>query len=253
VRNATSDALSQWADTPAGRLFLDYEAAQIRKQLPESVPPEQLLWLSAFQCDAPVDALSVCSDLDKLSPGRNAIVAHEYELPFFDNEFPRVISAHVHEYTVEPHRYLRELARVIEPEGQLIISGYNMFNILGVGLRHRLYRRVGSPVYPAHYLGVGRLKDWLRLLGFELEGGGFFYYLPLTRSLAILDRLRWMEAAGNRWWPRASAGFVLAARKRLPGVTPLSSREKLRLWAPAPQPALARVTQAGLMEKHEQG
>jgi len=251
VRNVTNGALGQWADTPAGKLFLDCEAEQIRKQMPETRQSEQLLWLSAFHCEAPVEALSVCSKLDKIPPNYNAIIAHEYELPFFDNEFPMVISSHVHEYTAEPHRYLRELARVIEPEGQLIISGYNLFNILGVGLRHRLYRRAGSPVYPTHYLSIHRLKDWLRLLGFELEGGGFFYYLPLTRSPVILDKLRWMESAGNRWWPRASAGFTLTARKRLPGMTPLSNRAKLRLWAPAPQPALARVTQAGLTEKHE--
>ncbi len=251
MRRVTDEALNSWAETPAGKLFLAYEAEHIKRQLPQSALPAQQLWLSAFRNDIPLKDAVLCAKPDQTPVHRPAVITHEYELPFYDNEFPLVISSHMHEFTEEPHRYLRELARVVEPEGQLIISGYNLFNIFGIGLRHQLYGRAGSPVYPIHYLAIRRLKDWLRLLGFELEGGSYFYYLPLTRSPAILHKLRWMEAAGSRWWPRASAGFTLTARKRLPGMTPLSERARLRLWTPVPQPALARVTEAGLTESHE--
>ncbi len=240
LRKEAGGRLDQWAASPSGGLFLDHERKQVETLISPSVHGEAPLWLSAFQCKPPVEAVLICSrDDDASGLGGMTVIAREFELPFANQQFSTIISSHVHEYTEDPHEYLRELARITEPEGQLIISGFNPFNLFGIGLRHKLYKREGAPVYPSHYLSVYRLKDWLRLLGFELEGGSYFYYLPLSRSPFVLHKLEWMERAGNRWWPRASGGFILTARKRMPGMTPLVKKNRLRLWSPSPQPVIA--------------
>ena len=58
------------------------------------------------------------------------------------------------------------------------------------------------------YIFKDRIKDWLKLLGFELNGGRFGCYAPPFRRAEWLARFRFMEKAGERWWP--ILGGVLA-------------------------------------------
>jgi hypothetical protein len=85
-----------------------------------------------------------------------------------------------------------------------------------------------------------RLKDWLALLGFELNGGRFGCYAPPFSQGRWLERFGFMEKAGDRWWPICGGVYVVRAVKRVAGmrlVTP-SWRDKR-----APKKALAPVTQ----------
>jgi hypothetical protein len=62
------------------------------------------------------------------------------------------------------------------------------------------------------------LKDWLALLGFELNGGRFGCYAPPFPQGNWLERFAFMESAGARWWPIAGAVYVVRAVKRTLGV-----------------------------------
>jgi hypothetical protein len=77
------------------------------------------------------------------------------------------------------------------------------------------------------------VRDWLRLLGFEVEHGRFgCWRLPL-RSDSGLARFGWLEGAGARFWPVLGAVYMVEAVKRVHGMrlVGLARRRKLRARA----------------------
>jgi hypothetical protein len=68
------------------------------------------------------------------------------------------------------------------------------------------------------FIGYRRLRDWLRLLSFEVEAGRFGCYRPPMGSQRWLSRFGWMESAGDRWWPVFGAVYFVVAVKRVRGM-----------------------------------
>jgi hypothetical protein len=119
---------------------------------------------------------------------------------------------------------LREVGRVLVPEGRVVITGFNPTSLWGLrqGLA-RMRRRtgLGGPLFlprAGDFIGYWRLRDWLRLLGFEVELGRFGCWRPPFRTQRWLERGGWMESLGERWWPVLGAVYVLVAVKRVRGV-----------------------------------
>jgi hypothetical protein len=93
---------------------------------------------------------------------------------------------------------------------------------------------------PGEFIGYWRLRDWLRLLSFEVEGGRFGAYRPALRSQRWLDRFGWMDRVGDRWWPVFGSVYMVVAVKRLRGMRLVGLARRDRVKAPA---APAVVTQ----------
>jgi hypothetical protein len=92
------------------------------------------------------------------------------------------------------------------------------------------FQRNGAP-WDAKFIGLLRLREWLRVLGFELNGGSFGRYAPPFREKRWLDRFAFMEKAGARWWPVTGGIYVVRAKKRVHGmriVTPAWRQERAR-------------------------
>ena len=68
------------------------------------------------------------------------------------------------------------------------------------------------------FLRYRRLRDWLRLLSFEVEDGRFGCYRMPVASLKWLQRSAWMERVGERWWPVFGAVYFVVAVKRVRGM-----------------------------------
>lgn len=166
------------------------------------------------------------------------------ELPFAANSIDLVVMPHVLEFHEDPHQILREVERVLIPDGQLVVTGFNPLSPWG--LRQRLTRH--SQEFPAngHYISVLRLKDWLQLLSFEVDRGNFGCYVPPCKQERWFKRLHFLEAAGDRWWSFAGGVYLLRAVKRVRG---------MRLILPAwnqkknPRKALTTVTHKEIEER----
>jgi SAM-dependent methyltransferase len=148
-------------------------------------------------------------------------IADFHQLPFASNSLDLVVLPHVLEFDADPHRILREVERVLVPEGQVVVTGFNPFSLWG--LNRSVRRRSSDAPWNGRYISVSRLKDWFALLGFETRSGAFGCYAPPLHQEKWLSRFNFMELAGDRWWPIAGAVYVMQGIKRQHGMRLLSA------------------------------
>ncbi|WP_153100855.1 class I SAM-dependent methyltransferase [Paraburkholderia hayleyella] len=170
---------------------------------PYTVPPATRIKTLAQQ-HAPADRSTLWCDL--------------LDLPFEAQSVDLIVMPHTLEFTSDPHRLLREAERVLMPEGQLVILGFNSLSLWGA--RQSVGKMTGCPFVPATHdlIAFTRIKDWIKLLGFDLERGRFGCYRPPLASDKWLSRYAFMEAAGDRWWPIFGAAYMIKAVKRVRGM-----------------------------------
>lgn len=101
------------------------------------------------------------------------------------------------------------------PEGHIVIAGFNPISLWG--FKRKVGRRDEYP-WRGDFIGLLRLRDWLKLLGFELNGGRFGCYAPPFSQAKWLERFAFMEKAGDRWWPICGGLYVVRAIKRVRGM-----------------------------------
>jgi SAM-dependent methyltransferase len=157
----------------------------------------------------------------------------EFEaLPFAENSLDLLILPHSLELSPDPHATLREAERVLMPEGKLIICGFNPLSLWGFKQkRSHLYKRLnfGDLYLPeaGEMIAYRRLRDWLRLLNFDVEPGHFGCYRPAVRSAGMLQRFAWIDKLGERYWPIFGAVYFVVAVKRVRGMRMISPIKKL--------------------------
>ncbi|APR36514.1 class I SAM-dependent methyltransferase [Paraburkholderia sp. SOS3] len=227
-----------WTDSPPGRYVLQWEQAQLDRVVSD-VFGFHALQLGLPQLDAlrenrmpgrglVLDAASGSSAPYVLPdgqagglpgrhspPSRSTIWCDLLDLPFEAQSVDLIVMPHTLEFTSDPHRLLREAERVLMPEGRLIILGFNSLSLWGA--RQSVGKMTGRPFVPAAHdlIAFTRLKDWIKLLGFDLDRGRFGCYRPPLVSDVWLNRYAFMEAAGDRWWPIFGAAYMVTAIKRV--------------------------------------
>lgn len=146
-------------------------------------------------------------------------------LPVASDSVDVVLLLHTLDFYPDPHQTLREVERVLIPEGRLIVVGFNPWSLWGV--RRLLGSRSGSTPWNGRFLSVGRIHDWLSLLGFRIETTKPLLFRPPLRQRVLMDRLDLLERSGKRWWPALSAVYVVEAVKQVSTLTPIKPLWKL--------------------------
>jgi len=137
------------------------------------------------------------------------------DLPVESNSVDLIVLPHTLEFSEHPHQVLREAARVLRPEGHVVIAGFNPLSLWG--LRRSIGRRSDFP-WTGRFIHLPRVKDWFALVGLEIVAGSMACYAPPCSEQKWLDRFGFMEKAGDRWWPIAGGVFFLQAIKRVRGI-----------------------------------
>ncbi len=155
-------------------------------------------------------------------------------LPFPNLSLDLVLLPHALELARDPHDTLREVERVLRPEGRVVITGFNPGSLWGLRQRLGLWRRHiglgGRPFMPSEgeMIGYRRVRDWLRLLGFEVEQGRFGCWRPPLRSQRWLERTAWLDRIGEQAWPVFGAAYIVVAVKRVRGMRLVGMVNRLR-------------------------
>lgn len=214
-------ALGPWLETAAGQYVRSWEQSRLDELTAD------IFGFHALQIGLPqVCALQASrmpykwlSDTSAAPMGDDAtslsVILDYAELPFASQSLDLVVLPHVLEFVAEPHQVLREVERVLIPEGQLIVCGFNPASLWGA--RQLAGRLSGAHFLPrdGEFIGLPRIKDWLKLLNMEVNRGHFGCYAPPCKTRTWLDRYAFMEKAGNRWWPYLGAVYMIQAIKRV--------------------------------------
>ncbi|MBX3619990.1 MAG: methyltransferase domain-containing protein [Rhizobacter sp.] len=255
--------LAPWLETPPGRYLLAWEQAQMDRCVADvfgfhalqlGLPELDALranrmphrWLAVDHVAATPVESAASAEVPPATPEaaapRSAVLHCDFDaLPFDSQSLDLVVLPHALERAGDPHQALREVERVLMPEGRVVILGFNPGSLWA--LRQRLGRVVrgvglqrGQALFmpsEGEFLGYWRLRDWLRLLSFDIEEGRFGCYRPPLVSEPWLSRFEWMERTGGRWWPVLGAVYMLVAVKRVRGMRLVGLVRRQRLPAKA--------------------
>ncbi|MBQ6656426.1 MAG: methyltransferase domain-containing protein [Ottowia sp.] len=214
-----SAELHEWLAGAAGQRLLEFERAQCEEYLAGAFGYHALqLGLPALDALAATPIQHRWLALPEApaagQPSRLALLALPQALPFAESSLDLVVLPHTLELCGDAHATLREVQRVLAPEGKVAITGINPWGVWGWRQqRVRLMRRCGlqpAPWLPPEtkLIAHRRLCDWLRLLGVEVNAVRFGCGLP---------------ALGQRFAPALGAVYFIFATRRVYGVRPLRS------------------------------
>ncbi|MBH5329487.1 methyltransferase [Eikenella sp. S3360] len=140
------------------------------------------------------------------------------QLPLASGSVRVLLLPHGLELCGRPQELLLECFRVLAPYGRLVLSGFNPYSLWRLGLPEKDLglRRNALP--------LPQVRKLLDKTGFRPELGRFMAYVPPFAGEGALRRWRFMELAGNRWWPTAAAVYGLVAVKTVYPLTPLPEK-----------------------------
>lgn len=258
--NSEIIGLTDWLKTPPGAYLLAWESLHFDQTVADvfgyhalqlGLPELDCLqanrmphkWLALTSQPQPLSCAMAASvngtAASATSSPAVALVTDAAALPFPERSLDLVVMPHTLELGSDPHSALREVERVLVPEGRLVISGFNPASLWGLRQkRDHVYQRLGYDELflpdSGDYIGYWRLRDWLRLLDFEVESARFGCYRPALNSQKWLDRFAWMDTVGERWWPIFGAVYFLVAVKHVRGMRLVEPA-----WKGHPSPAAA--------------
>jgi SAM-dependent methyltransferase len=209
-----TNTLQEWFATPLGQYLLEKEQAYL-----DDVTPD-IFGFHALQLGMPeVDLLRESRITHRMriaAADRPDVYAKCHELPLATHSIDLALLPHVLEFAAEPHAVLREVDRVMMPEGRLVIVGFNPWSLWG--LRSAVgFSRNDFP-WNGRFVSLLRVKDWLALLGFDVNAGRLVGYAPPFDNAKLRRRFGFMEPAGDRWWAVGGAVYMLQAIKRVRGM-----------------------------------
>lgn len=204
---------TEWSETPLGQYLYQREQAYF------DLAVADLFGFNAVQVGNP--------QWDML---RNSRIAHRFHvhqataqvlaepthLPFANQSLDLLVLPHVLEFSDYPHQILREAERVLMPEGNLLISGFNPRSLWG--MYHWMRRNTQSYPWTGEFLNLTRLKDWLSLLNCDVVSGQMCCYAPPLNNPNWMRRFEIMELAGDRWWAKGGGVYFIHAVKRVHGM-----------------------------------
>jgi SAM-dependent methyltransferase len=239
-------ALRSWYGEPPGSLIAAVERQLLGRFLPDLFG-FHIVQLGCHHVDGLLDASRVTHkvriDLGHTLNTHADMHCVEDALPLAPNSIDVLVLPHVLEYALDAHRVLREAERVLIGEGHLVILGFNPWSLFGAW--SWLTRWQGRAPWRGRFIAAARVKDWLQLLGFDILHVERDSYRPPLRRAAINRRLEFIERLGGFCWPLFGNVYLIVARKRVEGLTPLraSWRQRRRLVAGS---VIEPTTRAGL-------
>jgi SAM-dependent methyltransferase len=220
---STADtALEDWFEGPLGTRVLREEAALAPLAL-DNVFGFELLQVGAW---GPASHLLQGARTQhttllapEMSPGVT-LCAPLDSLPFRSDSIDAILLPHTLELVEDPYAVLREAERVLTGEGCLMICGFNPYS--GWGARRRFAKSFSGRSFPPEtqrMLSERRLRDWVALLGFDVDSvHGYVGFLPLKGG-AVEFHPRGALTAG---------AYLLKARKRVSTLTLVRPRRRVR-------------------------
>ena len=210
-----------WFNSSLGRALLEQERDACAKLAPSGYYPRGLQaggaavdFLGGIECGERffIGGTEECAARAANGGGAHCALADAAAMPFGGRSQDLIVLPHTLDCSDNPRAVLREASQVLTPQGCLVITGFNPWSLWGAAWLPAKYLKRGTP--PRRYCRLGRVQDWLELLGFELAGARMLAYRPPLQNEKWRGKFAWLDKAGARWWPGLGAVYVLVGRKR---------------------------------------
>lgn len=208
--------LSAWYETPRGQLLQQAEADFLARSI--TVGCKQIIlqigalgWENRF-IDCTLYRHFIIADFAG-SGWHEAlkVTACTAELPFATDSADMIIVPHTIEFVIDQHQMLREVERILKPEGKLIILNFNPWSWY-VRYHYCRHREKQDPKL-GRFIGCAKIVDWLKLLNFEVEIAAGFSFTTMAGKAPCSGK--------NKHSPWLAAYAVKAIKRRY-NMIPLS-------------------------------
>jgi len=227
--------LEKWFEEDLGRALLQAEEYQLSQALPDlfgyhlvqvgAISQNNLLGASRIS-----HRVVLTVEPLKTSPVAQGPVCLAAALPLATQSVDVVLLHHLLEFDPNPHQVLREVERVLIGEGHAVIIGFNPWSLWGLwklGLGWR-----GQPPWCGCFFSQRRVKDWLRLLGFDIVRARHFFFRAPIKSPKMTGIFDILNKTGAARWPYCGGAYIVVAKKRLVTLTPIPLNSRARRLVP---------------------
>lgn len=173
-----------WYKTSSGTLLLETEKKKLEQVLP-TLYGYYLVQVAPVEFRSCIDSSLILNRFNTHSH----LIARDDALPILSDSIDVVVLTHTLEIPPplggHPHQILREAYRVLIPGGHIVITGINPFSYWGCKLL--------MSDFQTKLVSLGKLKDWLSLLNFELVQSFVqapLYIVVATKSIAPLTLIK---------------------------------------------------------------
>ncbi len=214
--------LFAWYQTPRGKLLRELEADYIQRSITVSCQ-QTILQVGGLGWENEFIDCSLYKHyiiLDAKNLGCNEAVkiqAKAYHLPLQCDSVDMIILPHLLEFDAYRFQTIREVERVLKPEGIILILNFNPWS---VWIRYQyLWDKKMADSWGGHFISRSRTVDWLKLLNFEIGSTSHFFLNSVVTN---------NEKSGSGKHFFTSTAYAVRAIKRrynLIPLTPVKSRK----------------------------
>jgi len=163
--------------------------------------------------------------LDEQGAADVDLVADPAALPLTFDNLDLVVLSHVLDCAASPHAVLREIERVLVPEGHCILIAFNPFSARGLSLtlRNLVRRRDTHSLYTAF-----RVLDWFEVLGFEVLEVRTVGHRYNVDRWPVLNRLSWLRWGVSKYAEAFGRVRLIHVQKKVSKLTPWQPKLRSR-------------------------
>jgi len=237
--------LRHWFETPIGEVYRHSESALLSQKLSENFRAEVLQldfigWEDEFH-EAMRFAHYTILDHETSDPTKYTRVVGEADsLPIDTHSVDIVIMPHTLEFEENPHQVLREVNRVLKPEGIVLLMGFNPWAFWH--LPRFLPKAKRKTPWHGRFISRYRVIDWLKLLNFEIEVNQGYCLFPLLKKDKQI-KLHPAFAKVLAYLPFLPAAYFIMGVKRVSGGTSVFHLQDIRnrFISPLAKPATKNI------------
>lgn len=155
-----------------------------------------------------------------------AIESDFYNLPIIPGSIDLVILPHTLDFIENPHKLLQEACKIVKPEGDIIILGFNPFSLWG--LMKKLAKHKNIP-WNANFLPVNQIIEWLKLADFEIIRKELLFFRPPLTKEKLFKKFQFLEWVGQKCFKPLGGIYLLRAKAKVIPLTPIKLLWKQKL------------------------
>jgi SAM-dependent methyltransferase len=164
--------LFSFYETPQGKLLQVLEKKYLKRAITVSCKQTILQiggvgWENEFIDCSLYQRYYVLDGKGRGADNAQKISAHSFKLPIQSETVDLVLLPHLIEFDINRFQTMREIERVLKPEGEVVIVNFNPLNIW-VRMQF-LWNKKMSNTWEGFFISRGRIADWLKLLNFEIK------------------------------------------------------------------------------------